>query len=389
MNSLELRASLSLAFLYSLRLMGLFLILPVFAVHAASMPGAVDATWVGLALGAYGLTQGVLQIPFGLASDHFGRKRVIAIGMVIFALGSLVAALATTVQGVTIGRALQGAGAVSGAITALLADSTRDSQRTKAMALIGISIGLTFAVCLVIAPLLYARIGMSGIFHFTTGSILVGLLVLWLVVPSVQAPKPTKFTWSLFMETVIDPQLWRLNMGNFILQAVLMSIFVVIPGQLVKFVGMPIEQHWKVYLPVILLSMLLMAGPLWWAERRGATRLIFNGSIAWLILTCLGFAFQPSGLVLMAGLLVAFFIGFNVLEASLPSLVSRLAPATHKGLALGIYNTLQALGLFCGAAVGGLIAKYGGDAAVFIVGAVALAAWLSFSIGAKRWALAS
>jgi MFS family permease len=385
MTTLELRASLSLAFLYALRLLGLFLILPVFAEHAKVMPGGTDAALVGLALGAYGLTQGLLQIPFGLASDYFGRKKIIALGLLIFAAGSLVAAVATTVDGVTIGRALQGAGAVSGAITALLADSTREEQRTKAMALIGASIGLTFALSLVLSPLLYASFALAGLFYVTAGLIAIGLIVLWLVVPNVTAPKPKAFSWSVFKATALEPDLIRLNFGNFVLQAVLMSIFVVLPRWLTTKAGLSLTDHWQIYLPVVVVSLILTVPPLIWSERRHKLKPLFVGSIFFLILVSIGFALQPSSLSLLALLLLAFFLGFNVLEASLPSLVSRLAPAANKGLALGIYNTLQALGLFTGAALGGWLASHWGDAAVFYGAALALLAWLSFAPSMKRW----
>jgi MFS family permease len=385
MTSLELRASLSLAFLYALRLLGLFLILPVFAEHAKIMPGGTDAALVGLALGAYGLTQGVLQIPFGLASDYFGRKKVIALGLLIFAVGSLVAAVATTVEGVTVGRALQGAGAVSGAITAMLADATREEQRTKAMALIGASIGLTFALSLILSPLLYAAFALVGLFYVTAGLIAVGLLVLWLVVPNVSSPKPKRFTWAVFKTTALEPDLLRLNFGNFVLQAVLMSIFVVLPRWLTSKGGLELTAHWKVYLPVVIVSLVLIVPPLMWSEKRNQLKPLFVGSIAFLALVSFGFALQPSSLSLLAVLLLAFFLGFNVLEASLPSLVSRLAPATNKGLALGIYNTLQALGLFTGAALGGWLVSRFGDAAVFYAATLGLLAWLSFAPSMKRW----
>ncbi len=384
MTSLELRASLSLAFLYALRLLGLFLILPVFAVHARAMPGGSDAAMVGMALGAYGLTQGFLQIPFGLASDYWGRKKVIGFGLLIFALGSLVAAMASTVEGIIVGRALQGAGAVSGAITAMLADTTREEQRTKAMALIGASIGLTFALSLVLSPLLYASFSLAGLFYVTVALIAVGMVVLWLVVPNVQAPKPKGFNWAIFKATALEPDLMRLNLGNFVLQAVLMSIFVVVPRWL-NSAGLELTAHWKIYLPVVVASLLLMAPPLMWSERRHKLKPLFVGSIACLILVILGFALQPSSLGILAILLLAFFLGFNVLEASLPSLVSRLAPAENKGLALGIYNTLQALGLFSGAALGGWLASRWGDAAVFYVAALALLAWLCFAPSMRRW----
>ncbi len=385
MTSLELRASLSLGFLYSLRLLGLFLILPVFAAHAQTMPGASDPIWVGLALGAYGLTQGLLQIPFGWASDQWGRKPVIAIGMVIFGLGSIVAGAASSVQSIVVGRALQGAGAVSGAITALLADCTSAQSRTKAMGMIGASIGVTFALSLVFAPPLYGAIGLSGLFYLTAAAIALGLVVLWRWVPKAAQTPPVPFSMRVLREVFFEPSLWRLNMGNFILQAVLMGMFVVVPRWLEAHAGLPLTTHWKVYLPVIMASLVLMVPVIIWMERHQKIRLVFHLAIVWTAVSVILFAAQPTGLVALASLLCAFFVGFNVLEASLPSLVSKLAPAANRGLALGIYNTLQALGLFVGAATGGWLASRYGDAAVFYLGAVALLGWLGFSVSMRRW----
>jgi MFS family permease len=385
MTSLELRASLSLAFLYALRLLGLFLILPIFAPHAATMPGGENLGLVGFALGAYGLTQALGQIPFGLASDRYGRKRVIAIGLVIFAVGSFLSALATDVAWVAVGRALQGAGAVSGAITALLADSTRDTQRTKAMALIGVSIGLTFALSLVLGPLLYSRVGLNGIFNITGVLVLIGLLVLWKVVPDVPQNPPMPVNRLAIKTAILDPDLLRLNWGNFVLQAVQMAMFVVIPQWLKERAGLPLADHWQVYLPAVMLSFVLVVPPLWLAEKRGMLRPLYVGAIVWLILVAIGLATQPTGLVALSVLILAFFIGFNVLEASLPSLVSRLAPPAFKGLALGFYNTLQALGLFFGAAAGGWLAKHFGSQFVFVGSAIILLVWAVFAPGMKRW----
>ncbi len=385
MTSLELRASLSLAFLYALRLLGLFLILPIFAPHAAGMPGGDNLGLVGFALGAYGLTQAIGQIPFGLASDRYGRKRVIAIGLVIFAAGSFLAALAQDVTWVAVGRALQGAGAVSGAVTALLADSTRESQRTKAMALIGLSIGLTFAVSLVLAPLLYSHIGLNGLFNLTGFLVLIGLFVLWKVVPDVPQNPPMPLNRLAIKTAILDADLQRLNWGNFVLQSVQMAMFVVIPQWLTQRAGLPLNDHWQVYLPMVVLSFLLIVPPLWLAEKRGFLKPLYVGSIVWLAFVAVALATQPSGLVALASLILAFFIGFNVLEASLPSLVSRLAPPAFKGLALGFYNTLQALGLFFGAAAGGWIAKHYGAGAVFVGSAIILIVWACFAPGMKRW----
>jgi MFS family permease len=412
MTPRERRASLSLASIYALRMLGLFLILPVFAVHARSLPGGDQPTLVGIALGIYGLTQGVLQIPFGIASDRLGRKPVIIAGLLLFAAGSVVAALATDVLGVVVGRAIQGAGAVSAAVTAFIADETRDSQRTKAMAMVGASIGLTFAVSLVAAPMMYASIGMSGIFMLTAVLALAGVAVVaWVVPPvdaagqagaagaagpvdgarAVAAPDPAApapggtSARGTLRAVATDPDLLRLNVGIFALHTVQMAMFVVIPSWLVQSAGLPLPEHWKVYLPVVLLSFLFMLPPLGWGERTGRLRTVFVAAIGLLALVELGLALHPAGLVPLTVLLLGFFAGFNVLEATLPSLVSRLAPADARGAALGIYNTTQALGLFAGGGLGGWMAARWSGEIVFAGCAAVLVSWLLIALGQRRW----
>jgi MFS family permease len=393
MTARELRSSVTLASLFALRMFGLFLILPVFAVHARGLPGGQSAALVGLAMGVYGLTQAMLHLPFGIASDRLGRKPVIVAGLVLFALGSFIAAGASSVWGVVIGRAVQGAGAISAAITAFVADSTRESQRTKAMAMVGGSIGVTFAVSLVAAPALYAWIGMSGLFELTGVLALLAILVTLFVVPSAptehEAVSPVAASSSQARSRLIDvatePDLLRLNLGIFVLHCVQMSMFVVVPRWLVERVGLPLAEHWKLYLGVVVASFAIMLWPLMWGERRGHMRVVFLSAVALLAVVAVSFTAQPVGLVPMAGLLLAFFTGFNILEASLPSLVSRIAPPDAKGAALGIYNTMQALGLFTGGALGGWVQSRWGGAAVFAMCAGLLVVWLAAAAGLRRW----
>ena len=385
MTALEVRASVSLASIFALRLLGLFLILPVFAVYAQSIPGGTDATLVGLALGIYGLTQGLLQIPYGAASDRWGRKPVIAAGLVVFAAGSFIAAAATDISWTIAGRAIQGAGAISAAVTALIADSTRDEHRTKAMALVGASVALTFAGSLVLAPMLYPIIGVRGLFAMTGVLVVAAIGVLIWVVPATPlAPVIAQRDDEPRTAAVLfDRQLLRLNAGIFVLHTVLMAMFVVIPQLLVEG-GLPIEQHWKIYLPAVMLSFALMAKPLIVAERRGLMRPLFIGSIVLVLASQLGLLLGGDSLLWMALWLLIFFTGFNILEASLPSLVSRLAPASAKGLALGIYNTAQALGLFAGGALGGAIVARWGSGAVFVFAAIATAGWWLIALGMRE-----
>ena len=382
MTALEIRASVSLASIFALRLLGLFLILPVFAVYAQSIPGGTDAMLVGLALGIYGLTQGLLQIPFGVASDRWGRKPVIAAGLVVFAAGSFVAAFAPDIVWTIVGRAIQGAGAISAAVTAFIADSTRDAHRTKAMALVGGSVALTFAGSLVLAPVLYPLIGVRGLFAMTGVLVVAAIGVLLWVVPA--APAAAKVEDEPATRAVLfERQLLRLNVGIFLLHMVLMAMFVVIPILLVRG-GLPLSEHWKVYFPTVMLSFALMAAPLIAAERRGMMRPLFIGSIVLVLAAQVGFLLAGGTLVWMALMLLVFFTGFNILEASLPSLVSRLAPASAKGLALGIYNTAQALGLFAGGALGGAIVARWGLEAVFVFAAIVTAAWWLIALGMRE-----
>lgn len=386
MSPLEMRASLSLASLFALRMLGLFLILPVFAVHARHLTGGDSQTLVGVALGIYGLTQGILQIPYGMASDRYGRKRLIVIGLLLFALGSFVAAWASDIYVVILGRAIQGAGAIAAPVTAFIADITREEHRTKAMAMVGGSIGLTFAVSLVAAPALYRSIGMDGIFDLTGALSLAAIWMTLAVVP----PEPRsagdpvrRLRRGALGEVLRNTEQLRLNLGIFSLHVVQMAIFVVIPVALVQYGGLAVSEHWKIYLPVVLGSFALMMPPLLQAERRGRMKFLFLAAIVLLLAVELGFAVCYTNFTLAIALLLAFFVAFNILEASLPSLVSRVAPPAARGTALGVYNTTQALGLFVGGAVGGWLAKNFGDPAVFVFGFAVIALWLGVASGMR------
>lgn len=385
MTRLEIRASLSLASIFALRMLGMFLILPVFAVHAKSMPGGESATMVGLAMGIYGLTQSFGQIPFGVASDKYGRKRVIVIGLVLFALGSFIAALASDLMWVIVGRALQGAGAISAAVTAFIADSTRDEHRTKAMAMVGGSIGLTFAVSLIAAPVMYNVIGMGGIFALTGILSVLAIIVVLYIVPA--APQKPLASQVPFSSVLANTELMRLNYGVFALHTAQMAMFVVVPSALVQYADLPVAAHWKVYLPVVLASFALMLPPVFVGEKRGKMKQVFLGAIGLMLLVQAGFWMfmsQPMHWSVLVLLLMAFFVAFNILEASQPSLVSRIAPPAAKGAALGVYNTLQALGLFCGGALGGWLQQHVGASSVFAVGAVLTIVWLIIAAGMKN-----
>jgi MFS family permease len=388
MTPLELRASLSLASLYAFRMLGLFLILPVFAVHAHTLPGGNEPLLVGLVLGIYSLTQGLLQLPFGMASDRLGRKPVIVFGLVLFALGSVVAAQATDIAWTILGRALQGTGAISAAVTACIADLTRDSQRTKAMGLVGASIGLTFALSLVAAPQLYEWVGMAGMFYLTGALAIVGVAIVLFAVPSLPRlarPAGEGVQRTRFREVALDTELMRLNVGIFALHFVQMAMFVVLPAWLVERAQLPLAEHWKVYLPVVAASFVLMIPPIAWGERAGRLRVVTLVSIAAILVAQLGYAAEPVGVVTFAVLLLVFFAAFNVLEATVPSMVSRLAPPDVKGTALGLYNTVQALGLFAGGALGGWASSRFGGVSVFVLCAGVMAVWGIVAVGQRRW----
>jgi MFS family permease len=376
MTATERRASGSLATIFAARMLGLFLVLPVFALEAARFPGGDDPSLVGLAMGIYGLTQGILQIPFGLASDRFGRKRVIIIGLLVFAAGSFVAAAAGSLAWLIVGRSLQGAGAVSAAVTALLADQTRDEVRTKAMAMVGASIGLMFALSLVAAPLLAERIGLAGLFAVTGVLALACIAVVawWTPPEPLQHKNAPRGKLS---EVLNHPGLLRLDVGVFVLHAVQLAMWVAIPALLVQ-AGLDKADHWHVYLPAVLASFFVMAFTLFPLERRGYLRAAFLGSVGTVTLVQLGLlvvAGQPS-VAALAVLLFVFFCGFNVLEASQPSMASRIAPPHARGAALGVYNTLQSLGFFAGGAVGGWLAKNVGATGLFAACAGLMLLWL-------------
>ena len=375
MSPEERRTGASLASIFALRMLGLFLILPVFSVYAKTLPGGDNLALVGFALGAYGLTQAFFQIPYGVASDYFGRKQVIVVGLLIFALGSFVAAWAPDMTWIIVGRVLQGAGAISAAVTALAADLTREQHRTKVMAMIGSSIGLVFALSLVGAPVLYGWIGMGGLFIMTGVLALAAIVLLLKAVPP--APPPHGHEKLPLRRVIFDPDLLRLNLGIFVLHMVQMAMFVVLPHALVDHGGLEAASHWKVYLPAVLVSFVVMVPAIIAAERKDKMRPVFVGAVGLLVAVQAGLYMLHQSLWALAAWLLLFFVAFNVLEATLPSLVSRTAPPAAKGAALGVYNTTQAIGLFIGGAAGGYIAQHFGDNAVFAVCTGLALIWLA------------
>ena len=383
MSRAELRAGAGLAGVYGLRMLGLFFILPVFAVHAATLEGGANLTLVGIAIGGYGLSQGLLQIPFGMASDRWGRKPLIYAGLLVFAAGSFLGIAATDIWTAIVARLLQGAGAINSVAMALAADLTREQHRTKIMAMIGASIGLSFAVSLVGAPVLYRYIGMGGVFALTGVLSLLAMVVVKYWVPD--AP-PARLEGDHAISPgparMLDPELLRLNAGIFVLHVVLYAMFVVVPPLLVR-TGLPLPQHWMLYLPVVLASFVLMVPGILYADRRNRPKPVLLASVALLIAVESTLAAVDAGIAALAALMLAFFVAFNVLEAMLPALVSRIAPAHGRGVAIGVYNTTQTLGVFFGGLIGGWVASRYGTTGVFTACALLAGGWLALAAGMR------
>ena len=389
MTTLERRAVGSLALLYSFRMLGLFMVLPLLALYAAEMPGATPAM-IGLALGVYGLTQALLQIPFGWLSDQVGRKPVIIGGLGLFALGSVVAAYAESVEGIIFGRSLQGAGAIAGTVMALVADVTREEQRTKAMAMVGMSIGLSFALALVIGPLVAAAGGLSAVFWFTAALAVGGVVIVVLLVPTPSvtglkhADVGTRF--GLLGRSFRDPALQRLNFGVFTLHFILMACFLLVPTFLEGVAGIDRSRHWLVYLPALALSIAGMVPLMILAERGGRPHPVFLAGISLLLVAVAIIGFSVSPIAFYLGLWV-FFVGFNYLEATLPSLVSKAVFAGGKGTALGIYSTFQFLGAFAGGALGGWLLQVSGVGAVITACLLLAILWFILVLPARAMPL--
>lgn len=378
MTGTEIRAAASLAGIYSLRMLGLFMILPVFALYAQDLPGYTPAL-AGIAIGIYGLSQGLLQIPLGTLSDRIGRKPVIVGGLLVFAAGSVVAALADNLVGVIIGRALQGAGAIASTVMALAADLTREENRMKVMAVIGMSIGFSFALALVLGPVLDGWVGVPGIFWITALLALVGIGVTRFWVPS---PVSSRFHRDAEVEmgwlrtALVDPQLLRLDIGVLILHCILTATFMSVPFILRDQLGWPEARHWQMYLPVLLLSMAVIVPFIIVAERKRRLKQVMLGAIATLAIASLGMVAVEESTVRLFFLLLLFFAAFNLLEASLPSLVAKIAPVAHKGTAMGAFSASQFLGAFLGGTVGGSLAGSHGIHGVLIFNAALAGLWL-------------
>jgi MFS family permease len=384
MTAAERRASLGLASIYGLRMLGLFIILPVFALYAEQLPGGESHLLMGIALGAYGLTQAILQLPAGWMSDRYGRKPVIYGGLLVFALGSFIAASADNIYWVIAGRAIQGAGAINAAVMALTADLTREEVRTKAMALIGMTIGVTFSLSLILSPLLNGLLGgVPGIFAMTGVLALLALLMVRFMIPD---PAITRFhsdteaSSKRFGEVLRNKDLLRLDFGIFTVHAVLMSVFMQVPF-LLQADGLEVAQHWKIYLLVMFAGFVLMLPLIFISEKKGKVKQVFVLAIAMAAIAQIMLLFAQHSLWGITAALLVFFTAFNVLEAKLPSLISIIAPLEARGTAMGVYSSVQFLGAFFGASVGGALMQFVGGNAVFVFGIVLLLLWLAVASG--------
>ena len=378
MDKQEFRAAVSLAGVFSVRLLGLFMIYPVFAAYAGALTGATPYL-VGEALGIYGLSQGLLQIPFGLISDRIGRKPMIVAGLVLFAIGSAVAAMSTSIGGVIVGRVLQGAGAVGSVILALVADLTREEHRTKAMAMVGITIGASFMLALVAGPIAASFIGVSGIFWLMAVLALLGIAITEFVVPSpraVRVHRDAETVPGLVGSVLRNTELLRLNLGVFCLHAMLTAGFLVVPGLLHETLGLTSHDQWVVYLPVLVVSLFVTVPAIIVAEKYRRMKGVFVASVAALLLSQLMLHFGGAATAWLIAALVVFFSAFNVMEATLPSLITKVAPPDAKGTAAGLYSSGQFIGIFAGGVIGGWAHQHWGVAGVFSVTAALALLWL-------------
>jgi MFS family permease len=380
MEKSELRASLALAGIFALRMLGLFLILPVFSIHAKSLSGGDQALLVGLALGIYGFVQACLHIPLGMLSDKYGRRPVVVLGLALFVLGAFIAASHDDLVWITTGRAIQGAGAISAAVTAWLADLTREETRTRAMAMVGGSIALTFALSLVVASSLHQSIGLDGMFNVMAFLGIGALLIALFVVPEQSKSSQTPFT-AKFSEVFFNKDLFRLNVGVLVLHAAQIALFLTLPRLLAQ-ADLPLSAHWQLYLPAVLISFAFMAPIIMMSEKRKRMKPAFILGITAMLIAQLMMA-NFIGLPGLALAVLVYFIGFNILEAMQPSLVSRWA-SHAKGTALGIYNTTQSTGLFLGGLLGGWLLQNWGEASVFYACSAMIFAWLIIALSMRE-----
>lgn len=373
----ELRATWGLGTVFSLRMLGMFMVLPVLTTYGMALQGASEAL-IGLAIGIYGLAQAIFQIPFGLLSDRIGRKPLIVGGLLVFVLGSIIAALSDSIWGIILGRALQGSGAIAAAVMALLSDLTREQNRTKAMAFIGVSFGVTFAIAMVLGPIITHRLGLHALFWMIAGLASLGILLTVLVVPNSKSHvlnRDSGMVKGCFSKVLMAPRLLKLNFGIMCLHVLLMSTFVALPGQL-ESAGFPAAQHWKIYLVTMLVSFVSVVPFIIYAEAKRRMKQVFLLCVALLVIAeIVLWGAGPHFWEIVIGVQI-FFLAFNLMEALLPSLISKEAPAGYKGTAMGIYSTSQFLGVAIGGSLGGWIDGFFDAQTVFLMGALLATVWM-------------
>nr|WP_154928015.1 MFS transporter [Pantoea agglomerans] len=381
MTPVELRATWGLGTVFSLRMLGMFMVLPVLTTYGMALQGASE-TLIGLAIGIYGLAQAIFQIPFGLLSDRIGRKPLIVGGLLMFVLGSVIAACTDSIWGIILGRALQGSGAIAAAVMALLSDLTREQNRTKAMAFIGISFGVTFAIAMVVGPVVTHALGLQALFWMIAILASLGIVITLLVVPSTPhhvLNRESGMVKGSFRKVLANPRLVKLNIGIFCLHILLMSSFVALPGQFEQ-AGFPAPEHWKVYLSTMLIAFAGVVPFIIYAEVKRRMKRVFVGCVGMIVIAeIVLWGAEGHFWTLVVGVQL-FFFAFNLMEAILPSLISKESPAGYKGTAMGIYSTSQFLGVAVGGSMGGWVFGHFDAQTVFMVGAMVAAAWLFVSM---------
>jgi len=377
----ELRATWGLGTVFSLRMLGMFMVLPVLTTYGMALQGASEAL-IGLAIGIYGLAQAIFQIPFGLVSDRIGRKPLIIGGLAIFVLGSVIAAMSDSIWGIILGRALQGSGAIAAAVMALLSDLTREQNRTKAMAFIGVSFGVTFAIAMVLGPIITHKLGLHALFWMIAGLATLGIVLTILVVPDSKnhvLNRESGMVKGCFSKVLMEPRLLKLNFGIMCLHILLMSTFVALPGQL-EAAGFPAAEHWKIYLVTMLVSFISVVPFIIYAEIKRRMKRVFVLCISLLLIAeIVLWGSGNSFWELVIGVQI-FFLAFNLMEALLPSLISKESPAGYKGTAMGIYSTSQFLGVAIGGSLGGWVDGLFDSQTVFLAGALLATVWLLVSM---------
>ncbi|VFP84475.1 Inner membrane transport protein YajR [Candidatus Erwinia haradaeae] len=385
MTTVELYASWGLGIVFSLRMLGMFMVLPILTTYGTQFHDA-NETLTGIAIGIYGVSQAIFQIPIGMLSDRFGRKPLIISGLCIFAIGSVIAALTQSIWGIILGRALQGAGAIAAAVMALLSDLTREQNYTKAMSVIGISFGVTFAIAIVLGPIITHKFGLQELFWIISILAVLAIFVTLFIVPSTSTQifnRESKVVTSNLRYVITDSNLTKLNMSVLCLHVLLMSSFITIPTQLIQ-IGWLAHEHWKVYFFAMLMALAIATPLLIYAEIKRKMKNIFISCIGLMLFTeTLLWAVNNSIWVLFIGLEL-FLIGFNLMEAMLPSLVSKQSRAGYKGTAMGVYTTSQCIGVAIGGGISGWMLGHVGPHGVFLFNVLITLAWFGMSFSLKE-----